>query len=204
MFKQQMKRSTKAFTMIELLIVIGVLGILAVGVLAAVDPFEQLKKARDTNTRSSALALQTAFVRYYATHGELPWDNLGTGDCLALFGAANRNASAIPTGVAADDETNHMTGSATSCISLLEADGELKSNFVEALGGAAASMWINSPTRAHVSVCFAPQSRSIFAEENTKFDQAGVDQTTAQTVACTTALKAAGTSAIGTCFYCAM
>jgi len=37
-----MKETNKGFTLMELLIVIGVLGILAAGLLAAIDPFEQL------------------------------------------------------------------------------------------------------------------------------------------------------------------
>ena len=45
--------------MIELLIVIGVLGILATGLLAAVDPFEQLKKARDTKAMVRNVSLST-------------------------------------------------------------------------------------------------------------------------------------------------
>ena len=40
-----MKRNF-GFTLMELLIVIGVLGILAAGLLAAIDPFEQLKGPR--------------------------------------------------------------------------------------------------------------------------------------------------------------
>ena len=35
------------FTLVELLVVIGILGILAAGLLAAIDPLEQLKKGRD-------------------------------------------------------------------------------------------------------------------------------------------------------------
>ena len=39
---------SKGFTLIELLIVIELLGALAAGLLAAIDPFEQLKKGVDT------------------------------------------------------------------------------------------------------------------------------------------------------------
>jgi len=68
----------KGFTLIELLVVIGVLGILATGLLAAVDPFEQLKKARDANYRNAAIETLNAFTRYYATHGYFPWNSTGT------------------------------------------------------------------------------------------------------------------------------
>lgn len=193
--------------MIELLIVIGVLGILAVGVLAAVDPFEQLKKARDTNTRSSALALQTAFVRYYATHGQLPWDmgDNNLAPCNLAFGAIDRTESTaeLPVGASA---AGPLDTADTGCVALLEADGELKPGFVAALGAAANTMFVNSNAVASVSVCFAPQSRSIFAEENTKWDEAGDDQTDNATPACTAGLKATGAagSEINDCYYCAM
>ena len=41
----------KGFTLIELLIVIALLGALAVGLIGAIDPFEQLKKGADTGVR---------------------------------------------------------------------------------------------------------------------------------------------------------
>jgi len=72
----------QGFTLIELLIVIGVLGILAAGLLAAVDPFEQLKKGRDSNTRNQVVELHNGFIRYYATHGDLPWNDDA---CVADF-----------------------------------------------------------------------------------------------------------------------
>ncbi len=65
-----MFKGKKGFTLIELLVVIGILGILAVGLLAAIDPFEQLKKGRDTNLRNVTVEYVNACTRYYATHGE--------------------------------------------------------------------------------------------------------------------------------------
>jgi prepilin-type N-terminal cleavage/methylation domain-containing protein len=113
-----MKKFSLGFTMIELLIVISVLGILATGVLAAVDPFEQLKKARDTNNRQSVLSLQTALIRYYATHGALPWDNAAVAATCTAAGAGGIFGAARDTEITATD--------LLPCITLLEADGELK------------------------------------------------------------------------------
>lgn len=191
-----MKKLSAGFTMIELLIVIGVLGILATGLLAAVDPFEQLKKARDTNNRQSAVSLQTAFTRYYATHGQLPWDNTGavaTCPLGTMFGASRGATAAL-----VDNATM------TDCIGLLENDGELKANFVTALGTVASTMYVNSPAAANVSVCFAPSSKAVFAEINTKYDKEGLDRTAEAVPACTDATKAAGTQTASTadCFIC--
>lgn len=169
--------------MIELLIVIGVLGILATGLLAAVDPFEQLKKARDTNNRQAAVSLQTAFIRYYATHGQLPWDlaTLPDADCApALFGANRAVGSLV------------SVAGMTDCVTLLENDGELKGGFVAALGTVVAgAMNVNSPTVGSATICFPVSSKAIFAETNTKFTISGADRTLEATPACTDATKAA-------------
>jgi len=187
---------SRGFTMIELLIVIGVLGILATGLLAAVDPFEQLKKARDTNNRQAAVSLQTAFIRYYATHGQLPWDlaTLPDPDCLpALFGTSRATGSLV-----------NIAGM-KDCVTLLENDGELKSGFVTALGAVVAgSMRVNSPTVGSATICFPVASKAIFAESNTKFTATGADRTLETTPACTDTSKAAGTQTVATadCFIC--
>jgi len=207
MFTQQMKRSTKAFTMIELLIVISVLGILAIGVLAAVDPFEQLKKARDTNTRSSVLALQTAFIRYYASHGALPWDDTVTlagggiscADGDTLFG---QTRATTPLPISLDNAAmGSLTDPGTTCIGLLETGGELKPGFVAAIGsGLSANIFVSSKSSSQVAVCFPPQSKAVIAEENTKYSNIGVDLSTGQGALC-----APGTQkVVNNCYYCAM
>lgn len=179
----------KGFTMIELLIVIGVLGILATGVLAAVDPFEQLKKARDTNTRQSVISLHTAFIRYYATHANLPWDMpIKPEGCDELEGGARPLAAGVDT--------------ADTCIaSSLEADGELKPGFVKALGsGVASTIFITSGAKAQLYICFMPQSKPVFAEEGTRFSQSGVDMSATE---CSLDEKKDGPAGGAECYYCA-
>lgn len=70
-------RWIKGFTMIELLVVISVIGVLAVAVLSAINPIEQINKGRDTRLRSDAEQLISAADRYYAIHEEYPWDTEG-------------------------------------------------------------------------------------------------------------------------------
>jgi prepilin-type N-terminal cleavage/methylation domain-containing protein len=72
-------RQSAGFTMIELLIVISILGFLAVAVLAAINPIEQINRGRDTSSRSDAEQLLSAVDRYYAFNGFYPWQT-GAGD----------------------------------------------------------------------------------------------------------------------------
>jgi len=63
----------RGFTMIELLIVIAVLGILAVAVLATINPLEQINRGRDTGSRGDAEQLLSAIDRFNATQAIFPW-----------------------------------------------------------------------------------------------------------------------------------
>ncbi len=72
------KTFKKGFTMIELLIVIAVLGVLAVAVLSAINPIEQINRGRDTGGRSDAEQLVSATDRYYTTMGYYPWRSSST------------------------------------------------------------------------------------------------------------------------------
>lgn len=62
----------KGFTLIELLIVIAILGILAVAVLSAINPVEQIRKANDSRRKSNAAELLNALERYFTTYGSYP------------------------------------------------------------------------------------------------------------------------------------
>jgi prepilin-type N-terminal cleavage/methylation domain-containing protein len=140
----------RGFTLIELLIVIALLGALAVGLLATIDPFEQLKKGRDTATRNTVSEFYNANLRYYATKGTFPW---GT----STFGATPLNDPTM-----------------TSYIKVLMDTGELKSRFIDLAGtGNLAKIYITSTSPESEAVCFQPESKSFQADPNTVFDQTG-------------------------------
>ncbi len=167
----------KGFTLIELLIVIAVLGILAAGILAIIDPFEQFKKARDTNARNSVVELYNAFIRFNANHGYWPWNYSGSTDICSPTATSETLTSAAGQG----------------CISSLIRDGELKQGFA----GAVSSGVITSgrynflSSEGNVAVCFSPDSKTIRSDTNTKYDAYGLTASD-----CPNATS-------GTCYWCA-
>ncbi len=72
--------------MIELLIVIAVLGILAVAVLATINPIEQINRGRDTGSRGDAEQLLSAIDRYNATQGLWPWQEDADSEDAVVWG----------------------------------------------------------------------------------------------------------------------
>ena len=137
------KLSARGFTLIELLIVIALLGALAVGLLATIDPFEQLKKGRDTSLRNTVSEFYNANLRYYSTKGYFPW---GQGNVT---------------------EGRAWSGFATSITELMNV-GELKARFPDLAGtGNLYKIYVNSTSDEHLSVCFQPESKGFQEDANT-------------------------------------
>jgi prepilin-type N-terminal cleavage/methylation domain-containing protein len=164
---------TKGFTLIELLIVIALLGALAIGLLATIDPFEQLKKGRDTATRNTVTEFYNANLRYYGTKGNFPW---GTG---VVVGPVNPNDAAL-----------------NDTIDQLVSAGELKANFAAAAGlNRMARIWITSQADDDMAACFQPESKNFRLDPNTIF---GTDASTLAPSACVAGDPGGAT----TCFWC--
>lgn len=62
----------RGFTLIELLVVIGIIGILAGGLLIMINPGAQMAKARDAARKSDLQQLNNAIKRYYVANGSYP------------------------------------------------------------------------------------------------------------------------------------
>lgn len=144
----QITRGKKGFTLIELLVVIGIIGILAAGLLAAIDPLEQLRKAQDTSRQKIAVEYYGALTRYYSTYGTMPW------------------GAVAQAGVLLSAVTNTVTATLTNV-------GELKSSFNQGAGSPALSaITLSGDTASNIYVCFDPVSRSLGAHPTTIYADA--------------------------------
>ena len=155
-----MKLAAKGFTLIELLIVIAVLGILAVAVLSAINPIEQINRSRDTGSRSDAEQLLGAIDRFYATAGYYPW-----------FIEAPEPPATNETPLSAVDLTTWLDNAnpAVAVLTKLSAagTGELKGSFVTRItttGYNELSKYNHGGQGESTYVCFTPLSSSFQTE----------------------------------------
>lgn len=153
------RQISKGFTLIELLIVIALLGALAVGLLATVDPFEQLKKGTDTSRRNTTSEIYNSMIRYYSVKSAMPF----TADVNAM-------------------QASHadMTSGANGYINMVISAGELKPEFIELAGsGNLSKVFITSTTigsvvRQNVALCFKPESKSFSNDPNSQYGPDGI------------------------------
>jgi prepilin-type N-terminal cleavage/methylation domain-containing protein len=103
------KNSQKGFTLVELLVVIAVLGVLAAGVLVAIDPLQMLARGRDSAKKSAITELGRATIAYQTSQNALPtgsgWATTlqGTGDIKAIPTNPDSTACSIAGTATADD-----------------------------------------------------------------------------------------------------
>jgi prepilin-type N-terminal cleavage/methylation domain-containing protein len=138
------------FTLIELLVVIGILGILAAALIATIDPFEQLKKANDSNVKNTIVEFVNANIRYYTTHSAMPW-GVDTDNCD------------MP-------DTSNLTD-LEPCLNDLITEGELKSAFTTATN-ILTNITVFGDEQS-VTACFLPTSKAVQKDLNTKYNADG-------------------------------
>ena len=136
----------RGFTLIELLIVIALLGALAVGLIGAIDPFEQLKKGTDTGRRDLVNQVQTAIIRYYSVKNAMPF------------------AADIITPVAVDDP------SFAAALDAIKSAGELRNDFETIQAGNLPYIFVSGTIDPPAAiVCYQPTSKSFLSDPNTKY-----------------------------------
>jgi len=153
--KNLKSKINRGFTMIELLIVIAVLGVLAVAVLATINPIEQINRGRDTGSRGDTEQLLSAIDRYNANKGLWPWQDAATDDPALAWTTISAAAPASPNGCA-------MLGLlSTSADPACSATDEIKASFVTRLVDVKSNalyMEYGGGTGVSVYICFNPQS----------------------------------------------
>lgn len=170
------------FTLIELLVVIGILGILAAALIATIDPFEQLNKASDANSKNTAVEFLNANIRFYTTHEALPWDTAG-GDCLG-----SGHEDPVLSGLMPE-------GAMLTCLQNLIVEGELKSSFTTATG-ILTGLTLNE-SGGNITMCYLPKSKSQKRDANTKY-------LAPNGVAGGTGTCPGGVGNSGTCYWCTL
>lgn len=163
----QHHKNGAGFTMIELLIVIAVLGILAVAVLAAINPIEQINRARDTGNRSDSEQLLSAIDRYNASQMIWPWQGAADDADAIVWTQVTAAAPAAPTGGCPMLSNLRHDATDTSC----PGTDEVKQAFVNRITDTrynALYMEYGGETGDSVYICFSPQSMSFGQEADTR------------------------------------
>ncbi|MCA9369916.1 MAG: type II secretion system protein [Pseudomonadales bacterium] len=154
----QKLRKQAGFTMIELLIVISILGILAVAVLAAINPVEQINRGRDTSSQSDAEQLISAVDRYNAFKGYYPW--LEDANDTANPVSALVEIENVDDGAGCSILEKLAGGDGASC----DGTDELKSTFITRVSDPDARplyVYNEGGTGDATYVCFEPQSQAF-------------------------------------------
>lgn len=155
------KNLSKGFTLIELLIVIAVLGILAVAVLSAINPIEQINRSRDTGSRSDAEQLLGAIDRFYATAAYYPWRTGASGGS----GVDAQDWTEIKTGTWLDSDSKDILEKLSG--TAVGSTAELKTSFTSRITGPGYNyLWVYNMGGAGDStyVCFNSTSNAFQAE----------------------------------------
>jgi prepilin-type N-terminal cleavage/methylation domain-containing protein len=158
-------KARAGFTMIELLIVISILGILAVAVLSAINPVEQINRGRDTGTQSDAEQLISAIDRHHAFQSYYPWQ-MSANDLTGATRIAT-GLTAITASLPADAASpacpilDKLSVGTASC----SGTNELKATFTSRIvsGGSNQTLYIfnQGTTGSSTYVCFIPQSQAF-------------------------------------------
>jgi len=166
--------------MIELLIVIAVLGILAVAVLSAINPIEQINRSRDTASKSDAEQLLSAVDRYNASRGLWPWQDKTDDPAAVTWGQVT---ATYPKGSTCAMLTNLSTSTDPNC----PGTDEIKASFVNRITDTknnALFIEYGGQTGNSVYVCFNPQSGSFKKEAEDRCKSAPADYPTTACGSC--------------------
>lgn len=151
---------SKGFTLVELLIVIGLLGAIALIVISAINPIEQANKARDARFKADASQMISAVERYYASNSKFPWEGCASPNCKTT---SSEEFAFISVG---DPAVGLCSTDACSAGGLLVTSNELKNEFLGRDWAKTADddlkIFMGKATGSSSSVyaCFIPKAKS--------------------------------------------
>ena len=167
----------RAFTLVELLIVIALIAILSVAVLATINPIEQANKARDSRVQNDGAEILNAYERYYASKQKYPWEEFA--DAILPNAAIVLRSDTYGFGICSDEATladliaDNAVAPATDCNSgaytnFLIQTSELKSSFSGKdefdpviAGALTQAMWVAKRTNGDsLYVCYVPKAKA--------------------------------------------
>lgn len=135
-------RNSNGFTLIEILLVMGMLGILMTVLIVAINPARQLAKARDADRKAALIGILSAVLQYSAEHsGALPDTDgdpatsnfptsltcIGTGGgCFDLGGAGDTGEEIVPVYMPSiPEDPKDGTSSDTLYLIMVDTNGRL-------------------------------------------------------------------------------
>ena len=185
----------KAFTLVELLIVIAIIGILAVAILVGLDPIEQVNRANDTKLVTASGEIRGAINRYYAANQKFPWcADTSCAAYLTPFTVSGTTYATCVTGASSLFNDSASASCAEGVLAALVASGDLKSGIT-----ADAKLGLTPVTLTTFQITYNPYSKSERVKYATAVGNPGIYTTAACTVVGTTA---ACPNTSTTCQYC--
>lgn len=110
-------QSSKGFTLVELLVVIAIIGILAAGVLVAINPLEQIRRTQDQSLITTSQQYLGALNAYAAAKGSMPWGSV-TG-CTTPASTLVSNLGSCTTALISSGDLKQGSGDQTTVLSKL-------------------------------------------------------------------------------------
>jgi prepilin-type N-terminal cleavage/methylation domain-containing protein len=149
---KKIKLFSQGFTLVELLVVIVLIGALAIGLFATIDPIEQVNRGTDSAVRNVAREFNGAVQRYYTQKSQYPW----------------------VTTAASDNPSGGALSGLGTVITELKTASELKSNFDTAAGTATLSrIFVSLDANNEPVSCFLPKSKSMKTDPSAIYTIAG-------------------------------
>lgn len=142
------------FSVIELIVAIGLLGLLAASVILAINPVERAKVAQDDKVKDEASWVAESITEFYIAKGRLPWaDDLGSAGPTPPL--SWRSVASPEVGVCSDQ----TCGSGGELIT----EGKLPGGFFTTKSVRDSQLYIAKGSQASdkTYVCYVPQSDTV-------------------------------------------